>query len=213
MPPFGLIGRLWIALTGIIGALWALSRKTFHAEVINSPKILICSVGEHGMLEKQASDDFRVYSEIYKNVRCNKFKGAREFLQHIKSESYDIVHFLAFFNEDKRVIDGEDDITDFDIVTTSRDANVKWLFSAAENNSPFTNTQFGPLPLHFVFTIRRSGDIFDRWLERLLLLMAKGTSMPVAWVTLVPQIPELADKTESPGCVFAGGRGQALFLP
>lgn len=213
LPPFGLLAKLWLMVSEITKALWALSRTSFQPEVINDPKILVCSIGEHGILEKQASDDFKVYSAIYRNVRRNNFKCAIDFLTHIKNERYDVVHFLAFFNEDKRVIDGNDDATDFEVVTTARDMNVKWLFSAAENETPFTKTQFGPLPLHFVFTLKRYGETFNHFLERLLLLMAKGSSMPVAWVTLAPQLPVPTGRTDAPECVFATGRGQALFLP
>jgi hypothetical protein len=209
----GFLIKLLIAVSGIVAALLQLIVRQQPQEIISGTKILVCSIGKNSVLKMLSSNDCAVYAAIYKNVRQQHFEDAKEFIGRIRSDGYDVVHFLADFNSDKTVVDTANNVSDFEIMTTARDAHVKLLFSAAETNGPFTNTAVKPLPIQFVFTLNRHGEIFDRFLEKLLRLMSTGYSMPVAWVQAAPPYGTPEEKAKCPDCVFAAGRGQVLFLP
>jgi hypothetical protein len=64
--------------------------------------------------------------------------------------------------------------------------------------------------VNMVMTISRRGQAFARFFSSLFDKMMRGTSMPVAWNQLAPQIPG-TDHADCPGTIFACGAGQVRF--
>ncbi len=63
---------------------------------------------------------------------------------------------------------------------------------------------------NIVLTIDRRGWIFASFLNRLFEIMAKGISMPVAWVRLAPQRPG-KDHPDCPSTIFLCEAGSVVF--
>src|SRR5262249_34932130 len=63
---------------------------------------------------------------------------------------------------------------------------------------------------NLVMTIDRKGTGLPTFLARLFQKMIAGTSMPVAWNELAPQIPGM-DHADAPETIFACERGQISF--
>jgi hypothetical protein len=61
-----------------------------------------------------------------------------------------------------------------------------------------------------VLTLRRKGTSFVSFFQRLFADMAKGVSMPVAWVRLAPQVPG-HEHPDCPDTIFACEAGQIAF--
>lgn len=64
--------------------------------------------------------------------------------------------------------------------------------------------------VNMVMTISRRGQAFSRFFCALFDKMKRGTSMPVAWNQLAPQIPG-KDHVDCPSTIFACGAGQVKF--
>ena len=65
---------------------------------------------------------------------------------------------------------------------------------------------------NIVMTVDRFGEAFPRFFSRLFAQMFEGVSMPVAWVTLSPQVPEgFGGEEDNPETVFACELGQMAF--
>ncbi len=63
-----------------------------------------------------------------------------------------------------------------------------------------------------VMTLDRNGSAFSRFFEQLFRKMAAGTTMPLAWVELVPQAPGPWQK-DVPSTIFVCGAGHIAFAP
>ena len=63
---------------------------------------------------------------------------------------------------------------------------------------------------NLVLSLSRKGSLLPRFLARLFSKMKQGTSMPVAWNELAPQIPGI-DHDDTPEAIFACERGQVAF--
>ncbi|HWD40173.1 MAG TPA: hypothetical protein VG944_15090 [Fimbriimonas sp.] len=63
---------------------------------------------------------------------------------------------------------------------------------------------------NLVMTLNRRGTSFSRFLAALFAKMKRGTSMPVAWVELNPQVPG-RDQSDSPETIFACEIGPLAF--
>jgi hypothetical protein len=64
---------------------------------------------------------------------------------------------------------------------------------------------------NLVMTMNRKGAVFGEFFNKLFDLMKKGRPMPLAWVTLAPQIPNL-EHSQCPEAIFACEAGQVSFL-
>jgi hypothetical protein len=60
---------------------------------------------------------------------------------------------------------------------------------------------------NLVMTLDRKGDLFQSFHRKLFSAMKRGTSMPVAWVELAPQAPNL-EHEDCPDAIFACEIGQ-----
>jgi hypothetical protein len=65
-------------------------------------------------------------------------------------------------------------------------------------------------PSNVVFVLKRKGPKFAEFFGRLFELMTQGTSMPMAWVKLAPQIPN-RDNPDAPDAIFAAEAGHLTF--
>ncbi|MCX6851659.1 MAG: hypothetical protein NTY98_22385 [Verrucomicrobia bacterium] len=94
-----------------------------------------------------------------------------------------------------------------------RDSGARVVVVASENPSEgciatAKNSDYGHANL--VLTLNRRGAVFPAFFSRLFSLMMIGTSMPMAWVKLAPQIPGL-DHADCPGTIFLAEAGQISF--
>lgn len=63
---------------------------------------------------------------------------------------------------------------------------------------------------NLVMTVERNGKCFPRFFHDLFAQMKRGVTMPVAWVTLAPQIPGRVQE-DCPVTIFACELGQVAF--
>jgi len=63
---------------------------------------------------------------------------------------------------------------------------------------------------NLVMTISRKGELFGPFSHKLFSAMKQGTSMPIAWVKLAPQVPG-KDHPDCPGALFSVEAGQIAF--
>lgn len=94
-----------------------------------------------------------------------------------------------------------------------RDSGARVVVVASENLgesyiASAKKTGYGHANL--VLTLDRRGAVFSGFFSRLFAQMMKGTSMPMAWVKLAPQIPG-HDHADCPGTIFAAEAGQIAF--
>lgn len=84
---------------------------------------------------------------------------------------------------------------------TIRDSGAKVVVVASENPNPKPSGKPVYGHANLVITIARNGASFPRFFRELFGEMKKGTSMPMAWVKLAPQIPNL-DHPDTPSTIF-----------
>ena len=64
-----------------------------------------------------------------------------------------------------------------------------------------------------VLTLERKGENFVKFFSSLFRLMAKGQTMPMAWVRLAPQGGNSREMQELPETIFEANLGQIKFIP
>jgi hypothetical protein len=87
------------------------------------------------------------------------------------------------------------------VVVASENDGDNYMASADKNGFGHANV---------VLTLNRSGPVFPTFFSRLFRDMMNGTTMPMAWVKLAPQIPG-HDHPDCPGTIFSAGAGQIAF--
>jgi hypothetical protein len=87
------------------------------------------------------------------------------------------------------------------VVVASENAGEAYVKAGASEPHKYTN---------LVLTIFRNGAGFDNFFRDLFSKMFKGTTMPVAWVELAPQVPGL-EHSDAPETIFACGAGHVRF--
>ena len=102
-------------------------------------------------------------------------------------------------------------ISGTELIEKCCDAGLKLLWIASENppDGYIKNFRARGKKLNLVMTISRKGEKFTDFLDGLLAQMSQGTTMPTAWVNLVPQRPKTA--SDAPECIFFAGRGGVLL--
>lgn len=88
------------------------------------------------------------------------------------------------------------------VVVASENAGDSYIAAAAQ--------QTGNGHANLVMTIDRRDAVFSTFFSRLFAEMMKGTSMPMAWAKLAPQIPG-HDHADCPGAIFSAEAGQIAF--
>lgn len=87
------------------------------------------------------------------------------------------------------------------VVVASDNSDASYIASAKKK---------GYARVNLVMTLDRRGAVFSSFFRRLFEQMRDGTSMPMAWVKLAPQIPG-HDHVDSPGTIFVAGAGHISF--
>ncbi len=94
-----------------------------------------------------------------------------------------------------------------------RDSGATIVVVATENSGDGYIAGAPPKPYgsaNLVMTLARRGPRFSSYFERLFKMMFAGETMPVAWVTLSPQVPH-AEHADTPEAIFAAEAGQVTF--
>jgi len=171
-------------------------------------RVLVCSLGS--AFESELISDFDTYKRHFESVKLQRLKDANELLNSL-SDKYDIVHILTPVTSDGCL--GESQTNGTELIEKSASWGTKLLWLASTNDPQGYIKGFKPngSKLNLVMTIDRGGDRFPSFLEKLLLEMQSGSSMPVAWNRIAPQIPGQLHP-DAPGTIFYCGRGQVRFL-
>jgi hypothetical protein len=173
-------------------------------EVVGA-KILIASL-DRKFVEWWNADS-TCYAQFYPAPSVMVFEDIRALMETI-AKGYDVVHLFCDVSPDGSIVDGRGIRTAGAIlVQTCCDADVKLLWVASENKPEGYIKGFKAARLNVVMTIDRKGSRFAPFLEKLLSKMSAGETMPVAWASISPQIPNDPRQQDCPGCIFAAGRG------
>jgi hypothetical protein len=118
-----------------------------------------------------------------------------------------VLMIYAKINEDGSVIGSIDGLRGIirrsgaEVVVVASDNDPKAYFAAAKR------TGYGQANL--VMTLQRKGSAFPTFFVQLFEKMCKGTTMPVAWVQLAPQIPGMTHS--GPESIFAAEISHIVF--
>jgi len=91
--------------------------------------------------------------------------------------------------------------TDRYLRATIRDSGAKVVVVASENPNPKPSGRPVYGHANLVITIARNGASFPKFFRELFVRMKQGTSMPMAWVKLAPQVPNL-EHPDTPSTIF-----------
>ena len=171
------------------------------------PKVLVCSLDS--AFEAELVHDSDTYKQYFQSVTVQRFADADELLNSLRAE-YDIVHVLAAVTPDGYL--GYGRIAGTELIERSTNWGTKLLWIASDNDPDGYIKNFKPNgnKLNLVMTIQRRGEHFPSFLNRLLIEMRSGASMPVAWGRIVPQIPG-QEHPDAPDTIFFAGLGQVRF--
>jgi hypothetical protein len=212
-----MIGFIVTAL--IILAVLALrrrfSRPAAAAEVINGTRVLVSSLGRESS-DGSEDSDAEVYSNFYRRVSVLKAQKTGELLASVRSGDYDVVHLFCEIDEGGRLAaDADSWLSGSELLDACREGDVKLLFIANDNPGEGYLKAFSgegiSRGLDFVSTINRNGESFGLFLEGLLRKMSSGETLPVAWVSLAPQIPGGEAKGDQPGLYCSISRAARLM--
>ena len=126
-------------------------------------------------------------------------------LSGVLDDGWDVVHLLW-----KTDLDGTflgSNIQGTGLIEQCCDANVKLLWIASDNDPQAYLKGFiaRGKRLNLVMTISRNGEVFPKFLDRLLSKISSGITLPVSWNELCPQTPGL-NHPDAPACIFYAGR-------
>jgi hypothetical protein len=171
-------------------------------------RVLVCALGEAS--EDDLGPDCEAYRKHLESVTLQRFADAGEFLNSLRNK-YDIVHVLASVSADGKV--GETEITGSELIEQSALSGTKLLWMAGNSDPQSYIKGFKPngIRQNVVMTIDRRGDCLPKFIESLLGEMQSGSSMPVAWNKLAPQIPG-EEHSDAPVSIFYAGLGQIRFV-
>ena len=133
----------------------------------------------------------------------------------LSTEKFDIVPILAQVETDGTIGGG----TRIELLKWLSNAGAKLIVFASENTVESYIAAFpakkrtGFFEPNLVLTLERKGNNFPRFFSALLGLMAKGRTMPMAWVKLVPQDGDSRRMKELPETIFEANLGQTQFVP
>ncbi len=180
---------------------------------VKSPKILICLVGDAtGSADFQ--QDKAIY-QVYQDVTEYRATTCADLITFVDGKTFDIVHLLAPVAEDGTV----DGLPGIRLLTGLSRAGAKLIVFASENSVESYIAAFpakqrtGFVEPNLVLTLERKGEKFVSFFGSLFKLMAKGLTMPLAWVKLAPQGGDGPKMQELPETIFEANLGQIKFVP
>ncbi|BCM94370.1 hypothetical protein IAD21_06277 [Abditibacteriota bacterium] len=175
---------------------------------IENPAILLCTLGSASAFPQ----DTAIY-QPYPNIAEFKANTLSELANFLSGKTFDIVHLFVEFADDG-TIEGQAGMQLVELLTK---ADTKLAIFACDNSIEKYMAAFpagqrqGVSNMHLVLTLDRNGENFFTFFKGIFELMAKGKSMPMAWVTLAPQ-HDGPWMEKMPGCVFEANRGQLKFV-
>lgn len=162
--------------------------------VIENPKVSIVSVGDdpHTAI---GETDAEVYSTFFSNVEASNLETTSALLDLVGNSQPGILHLYCTMNENGDLIDGRGGaLHGGALLEACRRAGVKLLFFASDNTGENYRQAFREhyrgkgSGVDMVWTLERSGEKFPFFLTELFKRMSKGESMPMAWVSIAPQV-------------------------
>ena len=182
-----------------------LRRRT---EDVHFTRVLVCSLGPE--FESDLVSDFDTYKRHFESVALSRFKTPEELIDSL-SNKYDIVHVLSVVSPSGYL--GESEINGTELIEKAASWGSKLLWLANSNDPQGYIKGFKPNgnKLNLVMTIDRGEFRFSNFLEKLFDEMQSGSSMPVAWNRIAPQIPG-QPHPDAPETIFYSGLGQVRFL-
>src|ERR1044071_5167617 len=176
---------------------------------IEEPAILLCSLSMHD--SSCISKDKLIYQN-HRNITEYRAASFSDFLTFLNHKTFDIVHLLTKVEPDGTI----EGTSGFELFESLSNGKVKLVIFASDNPADSylklipKDRSKSIKPMNIVMTLDRKGDSFQRFFQSLFDLMAQGDSMPVAWVTLVPQSPGVVNKNV-PDTIFQAGLGPIGF--
>jgi hypothetical protein len=175
---------------------------------VHYTRVLVCSLGDASDCELDG--DFNAYRKYLESVTLRRFHDEDELVGTLR-EGYDIVHVLTAVTPDGTI--GEGKMTGTDLIERVCQCGAKLLWIGSSNGAQGYIKGFKPngSKLNVVMTIDRGEERHSQFLEKLLGEMQAGSSMPVAWNRIAPQIPGRLHP-DAPNTIFYAGLGQIRFV-
>lgn len=170
----------------------------------------MCSIDS--CFRESLESDSDVYSRHYPRVDAVFLSGIKELLKRIET-GYDVVHFFGRFSGGVLIDASGATLTGSELIEKCCGRDVKLLWIASENQADDYVKGFKAAgkTLNLIMTMSRNGTKFGEFLERLLLKVPAGETLPIAWAALVPQAAGPGHQ-DLPGCIFYAGRGDLKLL-
>lgn len=180
----------------------------FRKDEIVGTRVLVCALDSR--FNDLAVEDGAIYKHYYAATIAIEAATVNELLEYI-ARGYDIVHVLCTVSS-SGIVAGSG-ISGTDIVDACCASGVKLLWIASDNdpNAYLTAFNVRRKRLNVVMTLQRKGKNFGNFLGQLLLRIAYGETMPIAWNDLCPQVPH-ASHGDVPDTIFVAGRGGVRLL-
>jgi hypothetical protein len=179
--------------------------NAFRKDEVVGTKVIVCSLYEN--YQDLVKADAEIYRRFYPATAATSFQGPDEMIDAIQS-GYDIVHLLCDVNPNGAI--GKSSVTGTELISKCCASGVKLLWIGSDNTSDayIAGFKVSGKRLNLVMTIKRDGQKFPCFLEKLLFKMSYGDPMPVAWVSLCPQVTS-SSHPEIPESIFFAGRPKA----
>jgi len=178
---------------------------------VSGAKVLVCALDSR--FDDLLKEDSAVYGEYYRATTAMTLPSIQALLGRLE-QKYDIVHLLSDVTESGTIKDNSGhEITGTELIQHCCDQNVTLLWAASDNPPERYIKGFGARGkrLNLVMTLNRRGLNFRSFLKKLLSQMAYGSTMPVAWNDICPQIPR-SEHPDAPESIFFAGRGGVKLL-
>jgi hypothetical protein len=181
--------------------------KRAKEEVVGT-KVLVATLDRKFMQLVKIDGD--CYSRFYPASTMTVFESVEQLLEAI-AKGYDILHLFCDVSPEGSITDERGNrAAGIGLIQSCCDSDVKMLWIASENKPEGYMKGFKAAtskPLNLVLTIDRKGSKFGDFLDKLLLKMSAGETIPSAWVSLSPQNSNDPRNQAAPACIFAAGRG------
>ena len=167
-------------------------------------KVLVCALAPK--FGDDLTADAARYAQFYSATTIMTCSTADEFVGAL-NYGFDVIHLFCDADQDGRILGTHLDGTA--LIRMCCSSGVKLLWIASDNSAAGYINGFSPegQKINIVLTLKRRGATFGTFLQSLLAKMSAGTTMPVAWVELCPQIPGLTHN-DAPETIFSAGYGE-----
>ena len=190
-------GYLIIAAAVIAVLVFLARRRSIGATKIQSPRLAFLNL-KGAASEQMLAEDRSALASLFGAVQESS----------TTAPTCDVLFIYCDISPDGRISGTSAGLRDI-----IRDSGARVVVVASENSggsyaASAKKTGYGHANL--VLTLDRRGAVFSVFFSRLFAQMMQGTSMPMAWVKLAPQIPG-HDHADCPDTIFAAEAGQITF--